>query len=265
MSQRPLVGKRIRGIATGLNQLFVLQQLSFEIQVFDKQTLKKQQCIAKPQLFDPWDIIESSGYFYVSEKDQAIVHKFTVKDWWRADWNVLGTSATLSASPNGNILASFASKNTIVEYTKTGKSLFAIILGNQLISPSHAILLRTGEYIVCDVMGDEHRIVKLNSSGYVIREYGRLSQLGKKPLKMPRYLIECGTNYIMIADQDNSRILLMNSNLELIKELVLPKHDLNKPFQMSLDRPSGRLFVAEQGQKILKIFNFLSSPSQNRV
>ena len=264
LPQRPFVEKNIRGIAIGLDQLFVVQQLSSEIQVFDLQTLKKQRSIFKREIKNLWDIVESSGHLYVSEQNRAIIYKFTFERCC-AKWNAASFSATLSTTQEGNILASYPSTNTVVEYTPEGIRLHQLSLGCQLISPSHAILLRTGEYIVCDIMGHEHRLVKLNNSGNGIREFGRLSQLEKTPLKAPRYLIGCGGNHIMIADQDNNRILLMNSNLELIRELVLSEHNLEKPFRMCLDRSSGRLFVAEQGQHRLKIFEFPSIQSQNRT
>ena len=129
----------------------------------------------------------------------------------------------------------------------------------EFISPSHAIQLTTGELIVGD---KQHFIVKMDVRGIPLHR--EPSKLENKPLKKPQYLIGCSIgcveDCILVADQNNDRIVLLNCDLDLIKELVLPEHGLQKPFRMCLDNSGVRLFVAEQAtKKKLKIFTFSSN------
>ena len=222
-----------------------------------------------------------SGIFYISEQSKPVIHRYIEDEALAYRWDADGSSATMSTTPTGNLLVSYAAKNrsspalssslllssmlssannVIIEYcTKTRNRIRIVGLDSLLITPAHAIRLSTGEFIVCDILGDQHRIVKLDVSGAGIREYGRPVKLDIKPMKMPQYLIGTGTGYILVADQNNGRIVMLNYNLELITELGWPEHELDNPFRMCLDRSGGRLFVAERTQKRLNIFHFDSN------
>ena len=153
--------------------------------------------------------------------------------------------------------------------------------------PSHAIQIRTGEFVICDVLHRDHRIVKLSRKWDLVRDFRKpCNSEMSDALKMPQYLIGAGNDYILVADQANNRILLMDIYLELVKELTLPRHekgethdktptlpdktptfpdetpisfrgDLKTPFRMCLDQSNRRLFfVAEENQNEVKIFSF---------
>ena len=100
----------------------------------------------------------------------------------------------------------------------------------------------------------------MSSAGFLEeRDFRQSSKLEMSSLKTPEYLIRGGEDYILVADKENNRILLLDIYLELVKELISPRLDLEKPLRMCLDRSSGRLFVAEEKQNQLKIFSFPST------
>ena len=252
---------KVRGVATGLGQIFVAQQFSSEIRVFDLNTLQGRRSVVLEKLEDPWDMIELSGHLYVSERSQAIIHKYDIKSKSSEKWKVFTSSATLSVTPEGSIVASFLSANRVLEYShsQTGKHTVGFDTKWHIVSPSHAIRIRTGEFVICDVLCDQHRLIKMSHNLNAIQEFRRPCKLEMSALKMPQYLIRSGEDYILVADTDNNRILLMDIYLELVKELILPRHDLEKPFRMCLDRSSRRLFVAEEKRNKVKIFSFPST------
>ena len=282
--QRLNFKNKIRGIVFRNDTLFVVQQTSTQIEIFDLKTCQTQGSKEFEGLENPWDMVEMSGIFYISEQSKPVIHQYIEDEALVHKWDAEGSSATLSTTPEGNLLVSYAAKNrssslsssassslssasilssvgnVIIEYcTKTRNQIRIVGLDSLLITPAHAIRLFTGEFIVCDILGDQHRIVKLDVSEAGIREYGRPVKLDIKPIKMPQYLIGTGTGFILVADQNNGRIVMLNYNLELIKELGWPEHKLENPFRMCLDKKGGRLFVAEKTQNRLNIFHFVSN------
>ena len=64
----------------------------------------------------------------------------------------------------------------------------------------------------------------------------------------------------MVVDRDNSRVLLLDSDLKFKREILSKeeKHGLRRPTRILLDESNGRLFVADNdsnNQRIL-IFDF---------
>ena len=162
-------------------------------------------------MHNPWDLIAIGEELYVSEQGLSYVHNVNLYGRHEArHWNATGQAANLSMTPSGNILVSHLSTNSIVEHTPNGIVVREICLGIGKIAPSHAVQLRSGLYVVCDIMGEQHRVVKLDKSGQVIKEYKVASKLEKKTWKSPRYLLKDEQDNILVADQDNDRILWMS-------------------------------------------------------
>ena len=270
----------VRGIAAGLDRLFVAQKSSREILVFDLKNFKENKCIKLKDLKDPWDIVQSADHLYVSDREQKIIHIYNITSRTQEKpWDTqTATSATLSVTPEGDIVASFSSLNKILLYSPTAEDVLAGIRVEVYdVSLSHSVRIKTGEYVICDVFGEDHRIVKLSRKWDLVWDF-------KKPCNsemsdaLNMYLIGAGKDYILVADQANNRILLLDIYLELVKELILPKHvkksnspkldkeqnwsiqDLVAPFRMCLDLKHGKLFVAEENQSKVKIFSFESTP-----
>ena len=70
-----------------------------------------------------------------------------------------------------------------------------------------------------------------------------------KLMDWPRWIVVVN-NSILVADQDNDRILLLNTSLSDARQLSLPVDSrLNGPCCMYLDQSSGRLFVGELSEE----------------
>ena len=205
-------------------------------------------------MHNPWDLIATGEELYISEQGLSYIHNVNL-DGRHEDrhWNATGQAANLSMTPSGNILASHLSTNNIVEYTPIGIVVREIYLGIRKIAPSHAVQLRSGLYVVCDIMSEQHRVVKLDKSGQVIKEYKVASKLEKKTL------LRDEQDNILVADQDNDRILWMSSSLKVTKELAIPVGIPEKPNRMCLDQDYGKLYVAEEKQKRILVCMFKSS------
>ena len=126
------------------------------------------------------------------------------------------------------------------------------------ISPLHAIKLSTEEFIVADIKGIQHHLVKLNEFRRSHRRIRRPNQNGHKTFEQASVL-DCyfKNGDFLVVEQNNERFLLMSSALELKTEMYFPKNTMKKPFRMCLDELNGRLYVAEEKRSRLKIFNVL--------
>ena len=264
---------RIRGLAIRFQRLYVTQQIgkSSEIKLFDLKSLTPQNHMDLKMSKNLWDLsVLENEKMCLSDQNKEKFWVFNPQSIsaWRAH-PVTSKSATLSETCEGNILVSCRSSKKLFEFSpKLDKFHTPISLESQDITPSHAVKLSTGEFVVSDVTTcTQHRIVKLNSNGEVMCEYGRATKVenggtnrvgrGTQPLKMPAYLVRSRNDFILVADQDNDRILLMSPNLELVKELISPKHGLKKPFRMCLHEEYERLFVVHgSSQKEILIFSF---------
>ena len=49
----------------------------------------------------------------------------------------------------------------------------------------------------------------------------------KKPMRLPRYFVRYQNDFILVADQDNDRILMVSPDLEPVREFIT--RDIRKP------------------------------------
>jgi len=82
--------------------------------------------------------------------------------------------------------------------------------------------------------------------GQVRHSYGQSQTSGVGQMKYPTSLAVTKNDDIVVADQDNNRILSMNSSQSSIQELTLPvEGGIQCPWGLCLDESRGRLYVGE--------------------
>jgi hypothetical protein len=80
----------------------------------------------------------------------------------------------------------------------------------------------------------------VDSSGRVLRSYGNAKGSAGGQLHSPVRIVVNG--FIFIADLSNDRIVMLDSTLNYIREVVT---GLKAPVRMCLDEHNGRLYVAD--------------------
>jgi len=98
-----------------------------------------------------------------------------------------------------------------------------------------------------------HGVFTASMNGHVINGYGNQPGAGKGQMDEPRCLAVDEHGYIIVAETDNNRIMILNPALTDARQLSLPiDADIHGPFALSLDRSRGRLYVGEyRGQNRL--------------
>ena len=251
-----LMEKEVRGVAFEGEDIFVVLEGSCEIKVFNSTTLESKDSIFLADLSDPWDILALEGHIFVTETDRKSLFCMPDRQNWK-EWPLSSSMATLSRTPEGTILV--CCKRRLVEFDLDGGKIKQVPLkridGNPWRdSPLHAVKLSRMGYVVCDSRYQHHRIILLKNGGTPVIAYGEPAKLEKKPMRLPRYFVRYQNDFILVADQDNDRILMVSPDLEPVREFITASGDIRKPFRMCLDEKGKRLYVVGENQESVSVF-----------
>ena len=98
----------------------------------------------------------------------------------------------------------------------------------------------------------QHAVFIVNDTGdKCLHSFGSTRGAGLKHLSKPiRCIVDVYGN-ILVADQDNHRVLLLNHSLELLRVLITEQNGLKSPKRLHLDEESGRLYVGSEGKVLV--------------
>ena len=74
-------------------------------------------------------------------------------------------------------------------------------------------------------------------------------------LNFPTHLAVDKGGFILVADTNNNRVIQMNASLEFIREIIPKSAGLTKPRRIHLNENTGHLYIAENNEKNIKIFD----------
>ena len=245
--------KEIRGMAILDKEFFVVSGMSSEVEVYDSIKLSFSRRWNLKELLDPMDIAscnrnrclyifdgkgigQANKMLRVGPKGNLIKNWSTGYDWGHG----------LSVTHESNVILAVSDKCKLNEYSPDGKMIRTINLSSNagIRFPWHAIKLTNGHFVVShgDASDDQHRVCIVDADGKMMKSFGG------KPGQMdhPVHLGVDGNGFVMVAARDSRRVLLLDSQLELKREILSKeKHELRRPMRILLDEPNGRLFVAD--------------------
>ena len=241
-------------------KLYVIFTNLSNIDVYDvTDGLHFLQRIPVEQIVSPFDIVATDNIFFVSEFENNLIrridlHGKIVNTLVVTDSNPQGI--TLSVTEKGNVIASIDRPSKLVEYTPTGKCVRTIVLEESLEGLRHGIQLNNDQFLVCHSSPTLDRVCLINSKGCLIKSVGNHSgsQLGY--FNVPEYLVTDKNGLIYVADQQNNRIVQLNSSLDIVGELDQNSTGLTSPFRMFVDRDQGRFYVREYIDSVFRIVIF---------
>lgn len=179
-----------------------------------------------------------------------------LKSWSaEADWGF-----GLSVTDESNIILTVYEKNNLNEYSPEGQLIRKIQFSSDagILHPRHAVKLANGHFVVTHGYDNDplHRVCLLDEDGKVTRSFGGKRGHSNSRMDLPFGLIVTGNEFIVVADVNNSRVLLLGCNLEFEREIISrEKQMLRLPMTIQLDESDGRLFVAEnEWNSDMKVF-----------
>src|SRR5688572_12359296 len=111
--------------------------------------------------------------------------------------------------------------------------------------PLHAIKLTSGHFVVSHGLTDDElrRVCVVDANGNLEKSFGGTHGTPIGELNYPVYLSVDGNGFVMVVDEVNRRVLLLDSDLQLKREILSRgKHGLRRPQAIVLDESNGRLF-----------------------
>jgi len=261
---------------------------SSEVEVYDSINLRLSHRWNLKEIVRPQDIVSCNRNqcLYINSytdvdlpsdilKIDPNANEKLIRNWSTGDEFGLGLYVTGEA----NVILTVYNKSKLNEYSSEGQLIREISLVSitEIRSPHHAIKLDNDHFVVShsDVRDVLHRVCvvkavkadgKLETSfdGKLEKSFDGKSTIGQ--MNIPSHLAFDGKGFVMVADKVNSRILLLNSDLEFVRVLISKeRHKLRFPMRILLDESNGRMFVADnESDKDGRILIFKFCAKENR-
>ncbi len=92
----------------------------------------------------------------------------------------------------------------------------------------------------------------MDAVGKLTRSFGGKCGPNSEQMNSPVYLSVDENGFVLVADQFNSRVLLLDSNLTFQREILSEeKHGLQLPSRIILDESNGRMLVADKSRILI--------------
>ena len=200
------------------------------------------------------------GCLYVADRSANVVHRVELRGK-TTRWKVNDTPQGLSVTqqPDCLVLVTCCETRTLRRFTTEGRLMKVTQLQEDLVRPFHA-----SGCVVCHGWLDDplHAVSMIDSDGHVDRSFGGPSgsSLPERQLNNPRHLAVDTEGNVLVADCCNERILLLNSTLSNVRELIsgpsFGRPTPTKPWRLCLDEVRGMLFVVDGDEKHSDILIF---------
>ena len=234
------------GIAISDKEIFIVQSNAPKVvQVFDSGTFKHLRNLSVTALKAAWDITFGGNILFIAERWSGQIHRVPLDSSEPINsWSLEIGQLQLSTLKSGNILVTCYSTNKLIEYTTTGQLVREIPLQQDITCPRHAIQMDNDRFLVSHI-DSAHRVCLIDNKGQLIKSYGGALGSGPGQLNTPYNLVADVNGSCLVVDLGANRIILLNDELQFVKEIIPPSGGLNHPNRMCLDRNRKKLFVAE--------------------
>ena len=262
----PSCGSHVLAVASLGDEVFVARSDSQKVDVYDAGTLSLQRSITVPGLgTQPYGLTAciSNSCLYVSDYDNHSIHRAELAGDKVTKWYVASHPAGLSVNKAHNLVVVCCEESKLQEYRTNGSLVREICLDVGVMIPWHAVQLSSGDYVVSECTSPGVVSV-VGVNGQIRQTTHGLSQISAVgPMEHPRGLAVTKNDEILVADEDNHRILSLTSSLNSIQELALrvddgmhepwydedgtPWYDdwIQQPLCLCLDESRGRICVGE--------------------
>ena len=224
-----------------------------EITVHNTDTYLLQTSIKVPGLSDQWDMVADDTSLFVSEISSSNIHRIKLPEKQTITcWKAAGERNGLSITKQGSVLVTCCSLNKLFEYSTDGISRREIVLHTDLRGPYRAIQLDNDQFLFDHDSPD--RVCLIDITGKLIKSFEGTTGTKGGPLKYPRQLVVDQNGYILVADGGGNRVVLLDKNLEFVKDLIPASAGMEGVFAVCLEKQCGRLYVSGGDKKKLAVF-----------
>jgi len=240
--------KGVSAVTSLDDRVYVVRDKKKEVEIYDAATMTLQRRLPVPGISRSSSGIAACSKnkcLYLSEWNDDSIHRVDLAtDAAAKKWSVAKSPRGLSVNRDHNLLVACSVVEKLQEYTTDGRLVREISL--PVGASWHAIQLSTGDYVVshCGVVN------VVGVDGGLLRSYVPAGSSDVGPMKYPTSLAVTKRGDILVADEDNNRILAINSSLTHAQLFPIPADiKLREPRALYLDETRGRLYIGENGGK----------------
>ena len=216
----------MKGLVVLGDELFVSIYKSEEVKTYYSETFVYQSSISVEGLYYPCHMAGSGNILCVCDT-YGKVYCVELSTKSSSSWSANDGSVTsLSMNMHGNLLVTIEKTNKVVEFTPGGIQQREIVLRDGVVKPQHAIQLNDDKFLVCQSDGSNlHRVCYVDNNGRILKSYGITRGSGKGQLDKPCRMVVDRRGFVLVADSENKRVVILNGELEYVKELRLQSKD----------------------------------------
>jgi len=242
-------GAPVSGVTSLGDDVFVVRHDSQEVEVYDAVTFTLQRRLSVPGLGDSLGLAAcaSNKCLYASDYTNDSVHRVELSGSNAATrWTVRRGPAGLTVNTDKNVLIVIPNECQLQEFTTHGTLLQTIQLQPDIEWPRRVVELSNGQFVISHLGKTHHRVCLLDVKGAVVRSYGGTPGSDLTKMKCPVGLAVDENENILVAEQDNNRLLVLDRSLTSAREMsVSADGGLKGPSSLCYDKSRGRLYIGE--------------------
>ena len=265
----------VTGVAVLKGKLYVSRMNTPQIEVYCATTFQEQQnvycaCMSCGQQSDTVECFscgpmsgsqlrnmvacDTNNCLYASGDYYYSIYKVDCQhDNTSSSWPVKGNPQSLSVTSSHNLLVALRENSrrpdasSLYEYSTVGVLIRQIQLQPAgVLLPVHAVQLSQDRYAVTHHR-PEHQFSVVDSRGQVVQSYrGDAGNLNE-----PHGITVDKRRRVLVADQNNNRILVIDSKDRSAYPLPLPECELSGPYSLHYDAANNRLYIGEWTGRII--------------
>jgi len=243
---------------------------SQQVEVYDAVTFTLQRRLSVPGLLYSLGLAAcaSNNCLYASDFGNDRIHRveLTLSNAV-TKWSVGQRPTGLTVNSAKNVVVVIIAERKLQEFTTHGTLLHTIQLQPDIKYPRQVTELTSGQFVIsCGVYETLHRVCLLDVQGAVVGSYGGTRSSDLTKMNQPAGLAVDKHGNILVADQNNNRLLVLNRSLTSAHEMsVSVDGGLKRPCSLWYDKSRGRLYVGEWGGGRVIIIDHLKDFTASHV
>jgi len=242
----------VTGVASLGDDVFVVRYDSRQqVEVYDAETFTLQRRLPVRGLGCSFGLAAcgSNKCLYASDFRNDLIHRVDLLGSNAVtQWTVGNGPAGLTVNSDKNVLVVIRHERKLQQFTTRGTQLQTIQLQLRIELPRRAIQLSSGQFVISHSGGTQHRVCLVDGKGAVVRSFGGTPGSDLTKMNEPAGLAVDEHGNILVADQNNSRLLVLDPTLTSAREMsVSVDGGLKDPLSLWYDKSRGRLYVGEWG------------------
>ena len=226
-----------------------------KVEVYDGITYRYDRSLTVPNAKRVGDMTscEHNRCLYISNHDDKCqcVHRVEVQGEV-TQWAVNDEPTSLSVNAEYNVIVTCPKARKIKVFSSRGERLRELTLRDNVTNPSHAVQIRSGQFIVCHgsfrINDTNHRVCMMSADGddlRIVYAHGGPRGSDNEQYNVPLRLAIDDDESVFVGDNHNCRVTLLSPTLEYIREVV-PGDKLKwRLARIHLQQQKRLLYVAE--------------------